>query len=59
MKVYKTNFTPKNSLYQMLGKVERDIRESYTGGAVDVYLTNNWQDGNVLNVDGLKDKLYY
>lgn len=38
MKIYKSQFMPKNTLYKILGDVEKDIRESYTGGAVDVYL---------------------
>jgi len=41
MKVYKTHFMPENTIYQMLGKVEFDIRKSYTGGAVDVYIPHN------------------
>jgi hypothetical protein len=29
---------PANTIYQILGRVERDIRQSYTGGAVDAYI---------------------
>ena len=36
MITYKTHFMPKDTIYQLLGKAEQDIRESYTGGAVDV-----------------------
>ena len=59
MKIYKTHFMPKDTLYQMLGPVEKDIRESYTGGAVDVYITNNTFDGNILNPKAKAEKLYY
>ena len=41
MKIYKTNFMPKDSIYQIAGAVEQSIRESYTGGAVDVYIPHN------------------
>lgn len=41
MRIYKSHYMPKDSIYQILGNVERDIRESYTGGAVDVYLPHN------------------
>jgi len=41
MKIYKTHFMPENSIYQLNGLAERDIRDSYTGGAVDVYVSTN------------------
>src|SRR5712691_8242695 len=41
MRIYKTHFMPKDTIYQILGKPEQDIRESYTGGAVDVYIPHN------------------
>jgi hypothetical protein len=41
MKIYKTHFMPDNSVYQIHAKVEQDIRKSYTGGAVDVYIPHN------------------
>jgi hypothetical protein len=52
MKIYKAHYMPKNTIYQMLGNVEKDIRESYTGGAVDVYITNN-------TYNTADQKLYY
>jgi DNA polymerase type B, organellar and viral len=55
MKIYKTHYMPKDSIYQLLGKVEKDIRSSFTGGAVDVYKTNNRD--NIYS--DLFDKLYY
>ena len=41
MKIYKTHYMPENSIYQLLGKVESVIRQSYSGGAVDVYIPHN------------------
>jgi hypothetical protein len=32
MRIYKTNFMPKDTIYQLLGRIEHDIRQSYTGG---------------------------
>ena len=32
---------PENSIYQLTGKIESDIRQSYSGGAVDVYIPHN------------------
>ena len=55
MKIYKTHFMPKDSIFQILGSIESDIRESYTGGAVDVYTPHN-KVGVLKNI--LK-KLYY
>ena len=41
MKIYRSQFMPKDTIYQILGNVEKDIRQSYTGGAVDVYIPHN------------------
>lgn len=57
MKIYKSSFMTKNTIYQILGRVEWDIRESYTGGAVDVYINHNGNNQNLLS--GIKNKLYY
>ena len=45
MRIYKSQFMPQNSIYQLGGSIERDIRESYTGGAVDVYIPHNRGEG--------------
>lgn len=42
MKIYKTNFMPEGLIHQLTGKVAADIREPYTGGAVDVYIPSNY-----------------
>lgn len=44
MKIFRTHYMPADTIYQILGKVEKDIRESYTGGAVDVYIPHNKVD---------------
>jgi hypothetical protein len=41
MRIYKSQFMPKDTIYQLLGNVEKDIRQSYTGGAVDVFIPHN------------------
>ena len=41
MKIYKTHYMPENSIYKISGLIEQRIRESYTGGAVDVYRPHN------------------
>lgn len=41
MRIYKTQFMPENTIYQLLGEIEQNIRQSYTGGAVDVYIPHN------------------
>lgn len=38
MRIYKSGYMPDNTLYQLLGPAEKDIRNSYTGGAVDVFI---------------------
>ena len=59
MRLFKTHFMPENSIYQINGLVESNIRESYTGGAVDVYIPHNkissWLTPN--NID--YETLYY
>ena len=41
MKIFKSQYLNKNEIYQILGNVEHDIRQSYTGGAVDMYIPSN------------------
>jgi DNA polymerase type B, organellar and viral len=41
MRIYKTHFMPANTIFQIGGRPEFDIRKSYTGGAVDVYIPHN------------------
>jgi DNA polymerase type B, organellar and viral len=39
--IFRTNFMEKNSVPQVTGKIEKDIRSGYTGGAVDMYIPEN------------------
>lgn len=59
MRIFKSHYMKKDTIYQILGGVERDIRESYTGvakPAVDVYIPHN---GENYSLDSkFKDKLY-
>jgi hypothetical protein len=41
MKLFKTHFMPENLIFQINGLIESNIRQSYTGGAVDVYIPHN------------------
>ena len=56
MRIYKSQYMPKNTIYQLLGRVEKDIRQSYTGGAVDVYIPHNRGEGFFTK---LSKTLYY
>ena len=62
MKLFKTHFMPDNSIYQINGIIERNIRESYTGGAVDVYIPHNKNINGPMLIKDNKGKykvLYY
>jgi hypothetical protein len=41
MRIYKTHFMPANTMFSLHGKIEQEIRQAYTGGAVDVYIPHN------------------
>src|SRR6267378_1647051 len=41
MRIYRALYMPENSIYQLGGAVESDIRQSYTGGAVDMFIPHN------------------
>jgi DNA polymerase type B, organellar and viral len=36
--IFRSNFIPENTIPQLSGKIAQDIRQGYTGGAVDVYI---------------------
>ena len=57
MRIFKAHYLPKDTIYQILGKVESDIREAYTGGAVDVYIPHNGDFNNFFSNSTYK--LYY
>jgi hypothetical protein len=45
MRTFKTHYLKPNTIYQILGNTEYDIRQSYSGGAVDVFEPHNVQKG--------------
>jgi hypothetical protein len=62
MKIYKSQYMPKDTIYQLLGNVDKDIRECYTGGAVDSYIPHNKIDSyDIIDCLGifLKKLFYY
>ena len=59
MRIFKTHYMPENTIYQILGKPEYNIRQSYTGGAVDVYIPHNRIGKFFTQVKGFFIKLYY
>jgi len=67
MRIYKTHYMPKDMIYQLIGKAEFNIRQGYTGGAVDVYIpSNRVNESNINKVDhyirtvkGFFIKLFY
>ena len=58
MRIYKCHYMSENTIYQLLGNVERDIRQSYTGGAVDVFIPHNRITGFFSKIKALFVKLY-
>ena len=62
--IFRSNFMEENSIPQLSGKIAKDIRTSYTGGAVDVYIPINkkgteiyWYDVNALYPSQMHDQL--
>lgn len=59
MRIYKTHYMPANTIYKILGEVEKNIRSSYTGGAVDVYIPHNRISAFFGGIKALFETLYY
>ena len=59
MRIFKSNFMIENSICQLLGNVETAIRESYTGGAVDVYKPHNRINDFNSRIANYKPLYYY
>ena len=45
--IFRTHFLKLNTIPQLSGQIARDIRQGYTGGAVDMYIPEN-SDGTVI-----------
>ena len=58
MKIFKTHYMKKDTIYQLLGSIESNIRKSYTGGAVDAYIPSNRINSH-LDRQGIYRKLFY
>jgi hypothetical protein len=41
VKIFRCHYMPADTIYQILSDVESNIRSSYSGGAVDVYINHN------------------
>jgi hypothetical protein len=59
MRIYKILFMPEDKVYQIHGITERNIRQSYTGGAVDVYIPHNRLTSFLINDNVEYETLYY
>jgi DNA polymerase type B, organellar and viral len=49
--IFRTIFMEENSIPQLSGKIANDIRQSYTGGAVDMYIPQNKQGTKIYCYD--------
>lgn len=49
--IFRTHFLKLNEISQLSGQIARDIRQSYTGGSVDVYIPTNEDGVNVYGFD--------
>jgi hypothetical protein len=59
IRIYKSQFMPKDTIYQVLENVDIDIRNSYTGGAVDVYIPHNRIVSTLGYITTMFKKLFY
>jgi hypothetical protein len=49
--IFRSNFFKINTIAQLTGKIAKDIRLSYTGGAVDMYIPENPEDVKIHHYD--------
>lgn len=49
--IFRTKFMPENTIPQLSGQIAKDIRESYTGGSVDMYIPENLKGERVYVYD--------
>jgi hypothetical protein len=70
--IYKTHYIPRvrkdaegniinaeELIYQLLGPIEADIRQAYTGGHVDMYLAHNYTEVEGTLTPPTQDLYYY
>jgi hypothetical protein len=58
MRIFKSHYMPANTIYQISAEVEQNIRQSYTGGAVDVYIPHNRIGSFSLPIKAMFTKLF-
>lgn len=49
--IYRTHFLKKDTIAQLSGQIAKDIRQSYTGGAVDMYIPENLKGEELYSYD--------
>jgi hypothetical protein len=49
--IFRSKFMPENTIPQLSGQIAKDIRESYTGGSVDMYIPENLKGEKVYVYD--------
>nr|YP_009487300.1 hypothetical protein [Russula lepida]AWB36202.1 hypothetical protein [Russula lepida] len=49
--IFRTHFLRKDEIPQLSGHIDKDIRQGYTGGAVDVYIPQNEKETNIYVYD--------
>ena len=59
MRIFKTHYMPENTIFRISAEVEQNIRLSYTGGAVDVYIPHNRISGFFTNLAAKFKQLFY
>jgi hypothetical protein len=59
MRIFKTHYMPANTIFRISTEVEQNIRESYTGGAVDVYIPHNKISGFFTTIAAKFKQLFY
>lgn len=50
-RIFRSNFMEENVIPQLSGKIAKDIRTGYTGGAVDVYIPKNPEGTKIYGYD--------
>jgi hypothetical protein len=49
--IFRSNFMEKDTIPQLSGKIAKDIRQSYTGGAVDMYIPQSPKNEKIYAYD--------
>jgi hypothetical protein len=49
--IFRSNFLEEDTIPQLSGQVAKDIRQSYTGGACDMYIPNNSKNQELFAYD--------